>query len=310
VPFSAWSETVLRSYGLSTRSWGGFAVDLAKGFALATALSIGMLLVFFALARAMPRMWWLPVAAGAAVLVIVLSFGYPVLIEPVFNRFTPMAPGPLRTALLDAAARDGVPVRDVLVADASRRTSTLNAYVSGFGSTRRIVVYDTLLREATPDEVELIVAHELGHAKENDVLRGTLLGALGVAVAVCVLYLALQWASLLRRAAATSPGDPRSLALVLFVATVLATLAGPAQNLVSRRVEARADVHSLGLTQAPETFTHMQRRLALANLSDLDPSPVVYGLFATHPSVPERLALARDWARVSGLPEPPDQARP
>ena len=310
LPFSAWSEAVRRSYGLSTRSWGGFAVDLAKGFALSTALTVGVLLAFYALVRAMPRTWWLPAAAGGAVLVIVLSFGYPVLVEPVFNRFTPMAPGPLRTALLDAAARDGVPVRDVLVADASRRTSTLNAYVSGFGSTRRIVVYDTLLQGATPDEVELIVAHELGHAKENDVLHGTLVGALGVAFAVCALYGVLQWAGLLRRAGVTSPGDARSLALVLFVVTVLSTVAGPVQNLVSRRIEARADVHSLELTREPMTFVQMQRRLALANLSDLDPNPVVYGLFATHPAVTERIALARDWARVAGAREPPDLARP
>jgi STE24 endopeptidase len=310
LPFSAWAEAVRRSFGLSTRSWGGFAVDLAKGFGLSAALSLGVLLGFYALLRAAPRAWWLPAAAGGAALVIVLSFGYPVLVEPVFNRFTPMAPGPLRATLLEVAARDGVPVRDVLVADASRRTSALNAYVSGFGSTRRIVVYDTLLREAAPAEVELIVAHELGHAKENDVLRGTLLGALGLAFAVCVLHAVLQWSGLLRRAGATWPGDPRSLALVLFAVAVLTALSGPAQNLVSRRVEARADIHSLDLTREPGTFTQMQRRLALANLSDLDPNPVAYGLLATHPTVTERMALARSWARAAGVPEPRDLAPP
>jgi STE24 endopeptidase len=309
LPFSAWSETVERSYGLSTRSWGGFAADLAKGFALSTALTLGVLLGFYALMRAMPRTWWVPGTAAGALLVIALSFGYPVLVEPVFNRFTPMDRGPLRTELLDLAARDGVPVCDVLVADASRRTSTLNAYVSGFGSTRRIVVYDTLLRGAAPREVELIVAHELGHAKKNDVLRGTLVGALGVAFGVCALFTILQSAALLRRAGVPSAGDPRSLASVLFVIAVLSAVAGPAQDLISRRVEARADVHALGLTRDPTTFAQMQRRLALANLSDLDPNPVVYGLFTTHPSVTERIALARSWARVADVPEPPNLAR-
>jgi STE24 endopeptidase len=310
LPFTAWAEKAQRAYGLSTRSWGGFAIDLAKGFGLSAALSLGVLLAFYALVRAAPRTWWLPAAAGGAALVVVLSFGYPVLVEPVFNRFTPMPPGPLRTTLTEVAARDGVPVRDVLVADASRRTSTLNAYVSGFGSTRRIVVYDTLLQEATPAEVTLIVAHELGHAKENDVLRGTLLGALGLAFGVCLVHAVLQWSGLLRRAGVTTLGDPRSLALVVFVVTALAALAGPAQNLVSRRVEARADVHSLDLARDPAAFTQMQRRLALANLSDLDPGPVVYVMFATHPAVTERIALARDWARVAGLPEPPNLAGP
>ena len=90
-------------------------------------------------------------------------------------RFTPLPAGQLRTDLLQLAARDHVPVEDVLVADASRRTTALNAYVSGFGSTRRIVLYDTLVEKASPREVELVVAHELGHAKRQDVLHGTLL---------------------------------------------------------------------------------------------------------------------------------------
>src|SRR4029077_12310053 len=105
--------------------------------------------------------WWSIGAVLGATLVVVLSFAYPIVVEPVFNSFTPMPAGELRTSLLTMAARDGVPVRDVLVADASRRTNSLNAYVSGFGATRRIVVYDTLLKDATPDEVRLIVAHEL-----------------------------------------------------------------------------------------------------------------------------------------------------
>ncbi len=133
-------------------------------------------------------------------LVAAASFGYPVLVEPLFNSFHPMAAGPLRTDLLAMARRDGVPVDDVLVADASKRTTELNAYVSGFGSTRRIVVYDTLLSSEPRAEIELVVAHELGHAKRGDVLHGTLVGALGAAAGVCVLYLVLTSPRLLRRA--------------------------------------------------------------------------------------------------------------
>ena len=153
--------------------------------------------------------------SGAAALVVLLSFVLPVIVEPIFNKFTPMAAGPLRTELIAMADRDGVPVRDVLVADASRRTRAVNAYVSGFGPTRRIVVYDTMLTEATPDEVVSVVAHELGHAKDNDVLIGTVIGALGTAAAVIVLYLLGSWGWLLRlagvdvdrRAARDRPAD-------------------------------------------------------------------------------------------------------
>ena len=304
LPLAAWSETVLRGYGLSTRDWTGWAVDMAKSFALGTGLTAVALAAAYAVIRAAPRTWWAWTAAGGAALAVALSFAFPVLVEPVFNRFQPMPDGPLRTSLLRLAAEDGVAVRDVLVADASRRTSMLNAYVSGFGSTRRIVVYDTLLRRGSDDQVRLVVAHELGHAKRNDVLVGTLVGALGVAAAACGAYLLLTAPGLLRRAGADGPGDPRSLALLLFLAAAAGLLGTPANSLVSRRIEARADVHALELTRDPGTFAEMQRQLALANLADLDPHPLVYGVFATHPTAPERIAIARDWARANGLPEP------
>ena len=99
------------------------------------------------------------------------------------------------------------------------------------------------------------------------------------------------------------------IALLLAVVAVLVAVSGPVQALVSRRIEARADVHALDLTRDPTAFAQMQRRLAVSNLSDLDPSPVVFGLFSTHPTAPQRISLARDWARQHGLPEPPSMAR-
>jgi len=297
LPFSARAEVVLRRYGLSTQTWGSWAVDVAKGVAVSAVIAAVALLGFYAIARAAPRTWWAWAAAGGAALVVVVSFVWPLLVEPVFNRFESLPAGPLRASLIELAEQDGVPVRDVLVADASRRTSALNAYVSGFGSTRRLVVYDTLIREAPPEEVRLIVAHELGHAARRDVLYGTLLGAAGLAVGCCALFLLLNWAPLLRRAGVTDAGDPRSLALVLLLAGLAGLASSPVQSLVSRRIEARADVHALNLTEDPATFAAMQRRLARTNLSDLDPHPLVYGMFASHPTAPERIALARSWAR-------------
>ncbi|WP_324277314.1 M48 family metalloprotease [Blastococcus brunescens] len=121
--------------------------------------------------------------AGAAALVVVGSFLWPVLMEPAFNRFEPLAAGQLRTDLLELADENGTPVQDVLVSDASRRTTALNAYVSGFGSTRRIVLYDTVLDRLPDPQIESIVAHELGHVATDDVLSGTLIGALGAGAA-------------------------------------------------------------------------------------------------------------------------------
>ena len=301
LPWDAWAETVRRRYGLSTRSWGGWAADVAKSYGVGLVLTVVVVLAVVGLARWSPQWWWAVGAAAGAVLVAVVSFAYPVVVEPVFNRFTPMAEGSLRTSLLALADRDGVPVRDVLVADASRRTSALNAYVSGFGSTRRIVVYDTLLESASDREIELIVAHELGHVKDRDVVWGTALGALAVALLVCVLAWLGRWEWLLARASVGSLGEGGSVALVLAVVAVLGFAAGPAQAFLSRRVETRADVHALALTRDPDAMIAMQHRLSVRNLSDLDPSPVVFGLFASHPTAPQRIALARAWGAANGV---------
>jgi STE24 endopeptidase len=304
LPLGARAESVRREFGLSTRTWGAWAVDVGKGVLVSAVVAALVVLAVVALARLAPRLWWAWGAAVVAALVVVGSFAYPVVVEPVFNRFTPLPAGQQRDDLLALAAADGVPVEEVLVADASRRTTALNAYVSGFSGTRRIVVYDTLLEQATPDEVALVVAHELGHARERDVLVGTLLGALAAAAAVCALALLLSWAPLLRRAGASGPGDPRVVPLVLALVAVGTLVTGPASNLVSRRIEARADVSALDLTRDPAVFAAAQRRLALTNLSDLDPHPLAYALFATHPSTTERLALAREWERLRAAGPP------
>jgi STE24 endopeptidase len=314
LPLSIGAELVLRRYGLSTQAWPGWTVDVVRGWAVGAAVTALLLLVLVGLARRWPRRWWVPAAVLAAAVTVAGSALYPVLIEPLANRFTPMPAGPQRTALLDLARRDGVPVRDVLVADASRRTTAENAYVSGLGATRRLVVYDTLLRGATPREVELIVAHELGHAKAHDVRLGTTLGALAAPLGAVVLFLVLErrrwwWQRgpdpRGARPARAAAGDPRVIALVLALVTAGSYLTGPASTLVSRRIEARADVHSLTLTRDPATFAAMQRRLAVTNISDLRPRWYRTVWFDTHPAPPWRIAMARTWARMQGLPGPP-----
>jgi STE24 endopeptidase len=297
LPLAAWRHTIMVRYGLSTQTWGGWTVDVLKSYAVSAVIAAVALLGFYTVTRLAPRWWWAFGAAGAAALVVLLSFILPVLVEPVFNKFTPMEPGPLRTELMSLAQRDGVPVKDVLVADASRRTRAVNAYVSGLGPTRRIVVYDTLLREAPPQEVASVVAHELGHAKDRDVFIGTLLGALGAAAAVVALYLLGGWGWLLRTAGVDSMGEPRALALMVAVVSLAGVVAAPAQSLVSRRVEARADAHALELTRDPGTFEAMQRRLSTVNLGDPDPPRWEYLYSASHPSTVERMAAARAYAR-------------
>ena len=295
LPTDALAEQVTKDYGLSTESWGLWLRDRAVNWALGSIALIAIAMGLIALAKKWRTWWWAPAAIAGAVLVLGVSFAYPVLVEPRFNEFTSMAPGPQRDEFMQLAREDGVPVKDVLVADASKRTTALNAYVSGFGSTRRLVVYDTLLKDAPPAQVRLVVAHELGHAAEGDVLHGTLIGALGAAFAVVLLKLLLG----------ARMADPRRTALLLAMIVAGTALAGPVQNLVSRRIEARADYHSLLLTNDPRDFVEMQHQLSVRNISGLDPSRWRYWMFASHPTPPERIAMARAWGAERGDPVPP-----
>ncbi|WP_374967709.1 M48 family metallopeptidase [Terrabacter sp. BE26] len=294
LPFAAWRHVVLGRFGLSTQTWGSWTADLLRGAGLALALGTVLLAGFYTLTHFVPDWWWAWAAVGAGALVVLLSFVFPVLVEPVFNTFTAMPSGPLRDELLIMAARDQLPVGDVLVADASRRTTGLNAYVSGLGATRRIVVYDTLLREAPAGEVRSVVAHELGHATARDPEAGALLGSVGAATAVVALYVLGQWDGLLRLAGVDSIGSPEAIGLGAALAALAGLATRPLQNLISRRVEARADRHALVLTGDPAGFAATQLRLAATNLADVRPPRLEYVLFATHPDTVERLATSRE----------------
>ena len=149
VPFAAAAHELDLRYGLSRQGWGGWALDQVRSFRVSVVVTALVVLLLVAAARRSPRWWFAWAGAAALVLGFAGSFLYPVLVEPVFNRFTPMPAGPFKSSILRLADREGVHVDDVLVADASRRTTTLNAYVSGLGSTRRVVVYDNLLTGLT-----------------------------------------------------------------------------------------------------------------------------------------------------------------
>ena len=189
LPFAIAYRRLQLDAGLSTSSWPAWTVDLVKGELVDIVATSIALVALVGIARRWRRAW--PIVAGGvlAAFVVVASFGYPLLVEPLFNSFTPLEDGPLRTQILELADEEGVEIDDVLVADASRRTTTLNAYVSGFGSTRRVVVYDTLVDDLSEDQALSVVAHELAHARNDDVLIGTSLGAAGALVGVGLLGL-------------------------------------------------------------------------------------------------------------------------
>jgi len=285
LPIGFWAGHIReRGWGFSTQGPRGWLADRAKGLAIALLLTVPLVLGLVALARWFPRVWPVPAAAGAALAVLVVGFLAPVVLEPLFNRFVPLADEELVRDLRRLADQAGAPVREVLVADASRRTRKVNAYVSGLGRTRRVVLFDTLLEKVSPGETRLVVAHELGHRRAGHVLKGTLLGMGGAIVAVLAV-----WTAVGRPEAADVP-------LVLLIVSGLELAALPPGAALSRRWERQADRFSLELTGDPDAYEATHRDLALANLSDLDPPRPAYVVLHSHPTAPERIALGRRWA--------------
>jgi STE24 endopeptidase len=293
LPLSFWRGYVHEHrYGFSTQTVRGWLGDRLKALAIGAPLTALPLFGLVATARALPGTWPAIAAPGASLLVVFLGFLAPVLLEPVFNRFSPLEDAELARDLRLLAERAGVPVRDVLVADASRRTKKLNAYVSGLGRTRRVVLYDTLLERSTRGEIELVTAHELAHRRERHVLKSTALAAAGAAAAVLVIWRLLSNGDVLAALGAFGAGDPRIAPFVLLIANGLELIGAPLGSAISRRWERAADRVSLVLTGDRASYVAVHRGLATQNLADLDPPRFLYYVFFSHPTPPERLLAA------------------
>jgi STE24 endopeptidase len=301
-PASVHSELELRRFGLSTQGWSAWLGDQALALALACSVTgLGISLALWLVRRAPTRWPWL-LAGAAAVVTVLGALVYPIVVEPAFNAHLPLPDGPLRQRVERLVSAEGFPDIKVAVSNASIRTTGENAHVSGFGATRWMVLDDTLVARAKsdPDAVIAVVAHELGHVKHQDVLRGTLIGAVGVGAFVLVLALALSTTRGRRIFApqVDRSGDlVRGVVLLLAIATTAPYAAAPISNLVSRRIEASADVYALQATDNVPAFIRMQHDLATSNLSRLDSSWWQTVMFATHPDPVWRIAQAQTWQR-------------
>lgn len=296
LPFDVASHNHARAFGLATDGTASFLRDLGVASAYAAVTSIVAALLFVWVARRFPRAWPAIVGAGGGALTVGLVFVLPIVYEPAFNTFRPVDAA-TRGRVLVLADRAGIRISDVLVADASRRTTAENAYVSGLGATKRVVLYDTLRRDAPPNQVDLVVAHEFGHVLNHDVRNGTLLGAAGVMLGAAVLWLVLRSGRAGAWSGARGPDDP---AVIPFVALFIA-LAGlvtlPAQSAISRSVEARADRTAIALTGDAAGAVGLEVRLARENIADLQPNGFVRWIFFSHPPTMERIRAALEAER-------------
>ena len=295
LPFAAVAHERAVDFGKSTQSWWEWAGDRVTSTAIALVLAAAGAALFAFLMRRFPRGWWLAGAGAVVCIEVLFVWLAPVVLDPVFNSYRDLPDGRTRTEVEQLARRAGVDVGEVLVVDASRRTTSANAYVGGLGHTKRVVLYDTLLTRFTPGQVRLVVAHELGHVKHHDLRRGMLWVAIAAPGGMLVvMLLTRRWSARAGTRAGTAASMPAfalALAIVVFATTVVS-------NQLSRSVEADADAYSLELTGEARQFIGMERRLARVNLSDPDPPDLYHFLFATHPSVVERVGAGLAFERA------------
>jgi Zn-dependent protease with chaperone function len=290
LPLAAASRQRAVEVGLVTQSWTGWGLDVVKSTLIGAALAAAGSGLLLGLMRRYPRHWWAPASGLAVVVGAAFLYAGPVVLDPVFNRFERLPPGQARSDVLDLARQAGVRVGEVYRVDASRRTTAANAYVTGLGSTKRVVLYDTLLEHFSRDEIRLVVAHELGHVHYRDVPRGLLYLALVAPAAMLAVARLTERLSPARGTPAVLPAAALSLALV-------SGTIGIVSNQLSRRVEQRADSFSLRLTRAPKPFIAFERGITVRNVVEPDPPGWVVALLATHPPAVERIGTAVAYER-------------
>jgi STE24 endopeptidase len=296
-PLAFWSGFIHEgAYGLRTQGLLGWAADWVITHAPVWVLGALIVAAGYRLARALPRAWPPVAAASGAVLAAGMVLAGPVIFEPLWFDTRPLPQGSTRAAVESVISRSGADVDELLVADASRRTTRQNAYLSGLGPTRRAVLYDTLLAQRSPQQVAVLFAHELGHARHRDLARGALGAAGGVVVAVYAVAALLWWRTRTGRQA--SVADPRAVAVVVTAVLAFQAISLPLQSWVSRRAEAAADLAALELTDEPGVYRQTFGELAKANLSDPVPPRWSYRWWASHPMPAARLEMGRRWPRL------------
>jgi len=251
--------------------------------------------VIYAVLRAAPDTWWLWTAAIMLLFTVVLANLSPILIMPLFYKIVPLGDeyADLSARLMRLAEQANTKVRGVYKFDMSRRTKAANAALMGLGNTRRIVLGDTLLGEFNVDEIESVLAHELGHHVNKDIPVGIVVDTALTVIGLWIASVVMNWGVAVF--GYTSPADPASLPLFIFVMGLFSLITMPLGNAYSRRRERNADRYALQATNNPQAFISAMTRLANQNLGEVDPEPWEEFLLHSHPALGKRIKMAETY---------------
>lgn len=282
-------------FELSTQTLRDWLIDQLKSLALSAVLGLGLIQLVYMILRLSEEAWWLWLTGAMLLISVVLANLAPVLLMPIFNKFTPLDEehADLAARLLHLAEKANTHVQGVFKMDMSRRTRQANAFLTGIGSTRRIVLGDTLIENFTPDEIETVLAHELGHHVHHDVPWLMGFGTLITAGGFYLVSLAMTWA--ISAFVFTNVADPAGMPALMILLSLYQLVTMPLENAFSRWRESKADDYALNTTSKPEAYASAFTRLANQNLSDIDPEPWVVLLFYNHPPLNARIAKAQAW---------------
>jgi STE24 endopeptidase len=296
LPLSYYSGFVLpHRFGQSNQTLKDWLTDQLKGLAIGAPLGLLLLELLYLALRATGDLWWLWAAAGMLVFTVLLSNLAPVLIMPLFNKYVPLGEEhkELAERLLDLARRADTKVKGVFKFDMSKRTKAANAALTGIGNTRRIVLGDTLINEFSTDEIETVLAHELGHHVHKDIPFLIAFGTLSTTLSLYLASLALRWA--IGYFGFSGPADVAAFPALGLIFGAYGLLTMPIDNAVSRWRESMADDYALEATGKREAFASAFTRLANQNLGEVDPEKWVVVMFYSHPPLGERIAKAQRW---------------
>jgi Zn-dependent protease with chaperone function len=303
LPLAIYGHRAALGYGLSVQGWGSWFADRAKSFGLEWLIGGLLVMLMFWVIRRSPTRWWFWFWIPAVLSVIAGVFLTPYVIDPLFNRFEPLAKSDpaLVTQLERVVARGGlsIPPERMFLMKASAKSTELNAYVTGFGASKRVVVWDTTIAKSTPDEISFIFGHEMGHYALGHVVLGVVLTCAGLLPFFWLGYHGLHW--VLRRYGAAwgirSQQDWGALVVLLLVLAIIATIAEPIENGFSRTIEHNADVYGQeavhGIVAKPQAVClHSFQVLGEDSLDDPTPHPLFELWFDTHPPIRFRAAFA------------------